>query len=408
MTYRNRALSLVSPSPGTNPSAPRRIKIRELEHRHHCSIVGTCLDLEELRRLCRKTGFRNPRGACDYALHIHLVSLMGSDPKASRLVNRYLDRKYTASIRSFERAETRQERETLWREAVARGEVAGAYWAAVTDPRTPDDLLFRIYGEIHMLSHLSGASVRIDMQALHRLRRRVPELEQELAESRARLLRRAQEKEQAVRRLNERTASLQETERALSEARSRLQELENGAQLRQLRSLLAERERRLRKATRRAERAEAAAQKWRSRAEAAAATIHTLQQKMDGPATRGEPDRPSSCGEESCAGHNSDLCRRCILYVGGRNRQQARFRTLVERNNGHFIHHDGGVEESSQRLAELLPRADVVLCPLDCVSHDAVQRIVRYCKQHGKTFKLLPKSSLAAFSRGLEELFSDE
>jgi len=47
---------------------------------------------------------------------------------------------------------------------------------------------------------------------------------------------------------------------------------------------------------------------------------------------------------------------------------------------------------------------EAVLCPLDCISHSAVKRIKHFCKRHQKTLVLLPRSSLAAFSRGLTEV----
>jgi hypothetical protein len=45
-----------------------------------------------------------------------------------------------------------------------------------------------------------------------------------------------------------------------------------------------------------------------------------------------------------------------------------------------------------------------VLCPLDCVSHDAANRVKQFCKRHGKQLVLLPTASLAAFTRVLNEL----
>ncbi|HID48698.1 MAG TPA: DUF2325 domain-containing protein [Chromatiales bacterium] len=99
-----------------------------------------------------------------------------------------------------------------------------------------------------------------------------------------------------------------------------------------------------------------------------------------------------------------DLCGRRILYVGGRQSQCAHFRALVERLNGEFIHHDGGREEGRLRLGSVLSRADAVLCPMDCISHDAMGRVKRFCKRHAKRLVLLPRASLSAFVRGLEEV----
>ena len=101
-----------------------------------------------------------------------------------------------------------------------------------------------------------------------------------------------------------------------------------------------------------------------------------------------------------------DLVGRCVLYVGGRQSLCAHFRELVERRNGHFIYHDGGREDARAQLWDVVQQADAVLCPLDCVSHDAVHRIKRFCERNTKPLVLLPRASLAAFNRGLNAVAS--
>jgi len=44
---------------------------------------------------------------------------------------------------------------------------------------------------------------------------------------------------------------------------------------------------------------------------------------------------------------------------------------VVERAGGQFVHHDGGLEDGESRLWRALGSADVVICPVDCVSHNA-------------------------------------
>jgi hypothetical protein len=108
-------------------------------------------------------------------------------------------------------------------------------------------------------------------------------------------------------------------------------------------------------------------------------------------------------GRGTCAA-DTNLRGRCILYVGGIDRQCGRFRDLVERRNGRFVHHDGGLHDGRLRLGSILPQADAVFCPVDCVSHDAAKRVKQFCKRHGKRLVLLPRASLAAFTRGLSEV----
>ncbi|MDN5869261.1 MAG: DUF2325 domain-containing protein, partial [Nitrococcus sp.] len=72
---------------------------------------------------------------------------------------------------------------------------------------------------------------------------------------------------------------------------------------------------------------------------------------------------------------------RCLLYVGGLHRLCRRYRAVAERNGWSFMHHDGGRETGLGRLAAVLPRAHAVMCPVDCVSHGAMQCVRHFCKQ---------------------------
>ena len=101
------------------------------------------------------------------------------------------------------------------------------------------------------------------------------------------------------------------------------------------------------------------------------------------------------------SGRAVDLCGRRVAYVGGRTGIVGHFRALVERLNGHFIHHDGGIEDHEGKLGRILGQADVVLCPVDCVSHRASLRAKRFCKRTAKPFVPLRSAGLSSFVTGL-------
>ena len=386
----------------------RRKKLWELEDRFHCSLVGTCLDLVELRRLGRKVGLSSEVLADDYRLHTAFVGIVGERSGAARVVGKHLDRKYRQQVHSLADTEDEAALEKTWKTAVDAGDVAGAYWALLTHPAATEAMKYHVYGEVHMLSHLSGASVRVNMERLRQLRRRVPELESELKDLRRQNLRVVDEKNREIQQLRTR---LSEMENQLAAMRQQLTCWEEG----NAREAAHHKDEiNLPRLQVRLERAEGEARKWRvladswrdqkeqqrRLAEQVIKERDALEYQLDNLLA---PECDSCRNAESCD-RNLDLCNRCILFVGGRSRQCAHFRALVEKEKGHFLHHDGGQEESSQRLSALLARADVVLCPLDCISHDAVNRIKRDCKRYGKPLKLLPRASLAAFTRGLQEV----
>ena len=96
-----------------------------------------------------------------------------------------------------------------------------------------------------------------------------------------------------------------------------------------------------------------------------------------------------------------ELSARTILYVGGRPNQIPQLKALVERTGARFLHHDGGIEHSSSLLPGLISRADVLLFPIDCISHDAVATLKRLCRQLEKPYLPLRTASLATLASSL-------
>jgi hypothetical protein len=55
-------------------------------------------------------------------------------------------------------------------------------------------------------------------------------------------------------------------------------------------------------------------------------------------------------------------------------------------------------------LNNKLAGADVVLCPVDCVSHAACQRIKQICKALSRPFVMMRSSGLSTFARELNAI----
>lgn len=104
----------------------------------------------------------------------------------------------------------------------------------------------------------------------------------------------------------------------------------------------------------------------------------------------------------NCPGLN--LCGKTVLYVGGLNNLIPLYRRLIEQCGGRFLHHDGGIEASRSQLPKMLTSADAVLCPVDCVSHDACHCVKKMCKRHQKPFVLMRSAGLSSLARGLEDI----
>jgi hypothetical protein len=376
--------------------------------------------LDELRGVCRRARIAFQVTPTDYEMHAAFVQAASKSSHPVRLVHKILEKKFRHVIERFSRARNGEALTALWEEAWDKGDIAGAYWALMTHASAPADLVNRAHGEVHMLSHLSGASQRADLRRLEQLDQRCTELEQELAATVADYGSRLVARDKTVQHLRSRLREVEQAEvrvQQLEAHLTRLTRLTNGPDRTRRDVQLRDAENRIERLLRRAATAEEQVQHWSGLAtrieseklrlaEELAVNreeLRTMEAMLQNAlAVACDEGCQSEEGGVCTAGLN--LCGRRVLYVGGRDRQAAHFRALVERHDGTFIHHDGGLHDGRARLGGILQQADAVFCPVDCVSHDACLRLKRFCKRNAKPLVLLRSASLASFVRGLWEL----
>ncbi len=309
------------------------------------------------------------------------------------------DRRRRVAISQFERAKSIGEVRALWQDAMQRGEIPGAYWAALTHPATNDALMREVFSEVHMLSHLVGAANRADI-------RRLRQLEAENAELDAKIARQQQQLRDAI---VARDATNRELRGVLEEhiqsdrERGAERRLNPGSDI--WMALAADLKRRLAIVERRRERAERQLEETRSalaaergvNAEAARRECEIEQELKAIEANFAALDEA-----DRTAGETFRRLDVTLLYVGGRQGQIGHLRALAERSGAVFLHHDGGVEERGGLLPGLVSRADAVLFPVDCISHAAMLRVKQLCQQTGKPFVPLRSAGLAPFCAALK------
>jgi len=383
---------------------------------YSCPIVGTCLTTAELRKLAARVQLILPPGATEYELHGCFVTLAKRPDKPAKIVQKYLDRKFSRQMKRFAKAQDDDTILALWTEMADAGNIPGAFWSVMRHQCASEQLLAKIYGEVHMLSHLVGASTRADLSRLaetqakvDRLesalaerktvlrdavavwKRRTMELERELAAERARREKAERERlslrdlveassvaelERERRVLNEQLEKVQDR-LLLSEAESRRQVCIIESNYREeslLRSQLAERDR-----------------------EVEALELALLASQHIKTPCGAACQVPDAC---TCP----HLRGKCVLYVGGRSGLKGQYRLLGERFGCEVLHHDGGVEQSPQHLQQLLSRADAVVCPVDCVSHDACAMVKRMCRGSMKPVLFARSSGLSSLASSLTTL----
>jgi hypothetical protein len=101
---------------------------------------------------------------------------------------------------------------------------------------------------------------------------------------------------------------------------------------------------------------------------------------------------------------NFDLAARKVLCVGGRAALYPEYRRLVEAAGGSLFFYRRDPPIGGKKLSELLAQVDMVVCPVDCVNHQAYFTAKRYCKYSGMPFVVLDRSDIRAFRKGVAVL----
>jgi len=414
-----------------------------------CPIIGTCLTIAELRRICRKCGDAVPEQASDYDAHVFLVGqakVPGAGP--AKYLQKYLDKKYRRDLRAFFKVTDEDALRRMWRERAEAGDIPGPFWALMSHPHAPANLLRDVYGEVHMLSHRVGAANRTDLSRLANLQEKLAAVTAALEEGKTSLRDAVAVWKTRCREAMEALATERNKRQAVERERISLrQAIENSAvaAVRHERDLLRDQ---LLETTSRLERTEAEAGRqalflermhqtlqkanqdladrdsevtaleatlFAALGDAAAAhAAHAEHHKDDaiGLDAHGAPRCQNACaGKCPCPAALAQgltppggLCGKRVLYVGGRSSLVAHYKVLAEKFGCELLHHDGGREQSAHRLWELLGSADAVVCPVDCVSHEACSLVKQACKGCFKPLILARSSGLSSLARSLAEL----
>lgn len=366
----------------------RRIRMWEVRDHVECSIVGTCLTHADLLGIVKRCRLRVSPDLHPYDLHAHFVEAVRKDGPLARAMQKLLDRRHEGILRIVGRAQSGAELELIWEREYGAGRIAGAYWAFQTYSHIPKDLHARIFGEVHMLSHVLGRTA-------HAAAERSSELAARVADLQAKIARDAERHRKTLRQRDARIAGLQ------SQIAARGRSLTTGQQ-------------------------EHSSQAWRSskrdrvvlaareRARLAEARVGELLREtaaLRDRALRAERIATQTIAQEECPG--AAACRLelpvdeslKVLYLGGRTGSIEQLRAIAQAASAEFHHHDGGVEQAFQRIGDMIDRCHVVFCPVDCISHRACLFAKQQCRRMRKCFVPLRSAGGATFKQALSEIF---
>ena len=350
-----------------------------------CSVLGTCLGEDDLLGAIRKCGLSLQGPATSYEIHAHCVKMATSANALSKALHKLLDKRYEGAVRLVSRADTEEQTLALWEKLRDSGQVGAGYWAIISHTHVTPEVTKHVFGEVHMLSHLHGRGV-CEMAT------QIAEMQRRAAETEARLRRAEAARNEALAERDAARAELQT--RAAGAAPAEL--VDGPGQSPRFaaprKEALGKRNRVLAAARARARQAEAESERLR-------AAVQVMQREQ-----RREPPAPLAC---SCCKPETLPCRldgRRILYLGGRKSVLPHLKSAAEAREAILLVHDGGLEDSTHRIEELVGGCDAVVCPIDCVSHGACKLAKVLCRRFNKPFLPIPTASRSGFERALDQL----
>jgi cell division protein FtsB len=393
-----------APSDGVSAQPARRSKIWELAETLHCSVIGTCLSNAELRHTLARLGVIGIEGADDHELHVVGVMLAGRRDAGAKLLQRALDRRHALAIKQYGKAKDEDALRRLWDESMRSSDIPGAYWALLSHPVATEAIVKKAFQDVHMLSHLVGAANRADIRRLRQLEQDNGALTEKLHRQQLQLRDGFTSRDETIRQLNALLARHHPVEGSSADRESAEEDAASAGE-ETSRNVIADLNRKLGQETTRRERLEQRLSAMSATMKKTTEALQTVEAERD--ALRREIESLEdhiAAVLQPAAGNGEpalELSARTILYVGGRPNQIPQLKSLVERTGARFLHHDGGIEHSSSLLPGLISRADVLLFPIDCISHDAVATLKRLCRQLEKPYLPLRTASLATLAWAL-------
>ena len=378
-----------------------------------CPVVGAVLSVERHRKILQKCGY-DVTGLKPYEYHQVIMSRLHEKNKVSVKVDSYIRNKARPLMIRMAKMDEEQIG-VLWHEHLESGRVGNMLYAIACLKRASDALLNDVHGEVHMLSHanmrlvfnlqrkLAGAEACVERLKTSdgRKRAKVREMVQARKaedENRVRLETRNLQLEDRVKQLEAKLA-------VLSSATGDVPRLENRNQA--LGEALDAQKHRYEQLRKRQDRLENKLFHTRNENALLEKELHEL---VDG--VRVLEQESGFGGETSCGG--GQACARCrkacgkgngcpgrVFMIGGIERLHPLYRGIVERGGGKLDYHDGRLRGGSVELEARVMRSDVVLCPVNCNSHNACLRVKKLCNRHNKCLKMLGSSSISAVTQAL-------
>jgi hypothetical protein len=381
-----------------------RKNIWEISSNFFCLVVGTCLSFEDQKRILKKVKI-SYKELNLFEIHQLMVQEIQTGNQLSRRVNNYLNQKYRTEVVTLNDLDE-QDFLTVWEKKMETGDIYGPLWVAVTRSDLSEETLHDVFGDVHMLSHLNGGEMRKELREANMLREDNRKLSEKLKDFKRLRRKTSKELDASQKTLFGVERNLKIIEEEKKGLERELKNLHSKKYINELKSSNYELQSQLKQGQCELQESLKALKLLQKENEKLKLSIFSRRETFD--KFKNEASRPhcQTINHDECDKNCPmfSLCSRRILIVGGMSKLKEFYRDLIEKMGGIFEYHDGNMHSGKNILHNLIGRADIVLCPIDCNSHGACLSVKKVCKKRNKPYRMLSNSSLNSISRELLSL----
>ncbi|MBU1195054.1 MAG: DUF2325 domain-containing protein [Proteobacteria bacterium] len=375
------------------------MNIWEVESHFKCPVIGAMLSVEKHRSILVKCGY-DVKKMKPYEYHQVIMSKVADKNNVSVKVNNFI--RAQARTRMVQIADfTDDQVRVLWKRELEAGNVGPMMYAIISREDTGVELLSDIQGEVHMLAHAN-------MTGIFDVRKKLLAMEEALGNAKRKLVLKTEEIKHRAQagKISTRQISLLEQENqklknriSAMEAQVRPPLFDSAAEtLSSLEKDLKAGKQALRVMEREKRSLQIELFSTRSENELLKKEMQTLVDALR-PFEAPPCAETGQCPEESCPRYR--LCARRVFMVGGMTKMKSFYKDIIEKAGGEFDYHDGYMKNSSVNMDARVRRCDMVLCPVNCNSHNACLMVKKLCYRHNKPLKILSSASLSAVTQAV-------
>ena len=373
-------------------------RIWEIQNNFKCPVLGSCLTIEEHKRILKKTGHKIKKIKA-HEVHRAVMGYMNDENQVSIKIDRYLSHKYRDIISEFKALEPGAFF-AEWKNGFRNGKMDGLFYLAAARNDLPDKFMENIFGDTHMLCHANMEEVMKSRRALSMQENAAQKLARMLLQEKKRTRELKQEHSITAKNLKTAEHNLQKIQKnqsvdktydpilKLKKEKFQLKDKITTFKERDSDHILEIRNMQNENRSLRTQLLDLQSINYRL-AEEVSDLISKLTSCIE---------KDDQC-QDKCIKYQ--LCSKRILIVGGITKIKHLYKQLVESSGGEFDYHDGYMNNGKINIESRVMRADLVICPVNCNSHNACQMVKKLCRKFDRPVKMLANSSLSSISDAL-------